>query len=58
MRELLIVVVVVVIVVDDDDEGVGGGCLNISCQFVPPAEFKNDAGGNELPKKLKLFTTP
>jgi hypothetical protein len=20
-------------------------------------EFKNDAGGNELPKKLKLFTT-
>jgi hypothetical protein len=48
-------VVVVVVVVDDDE---GGGCLNISCQFVPPVEFKNDAGGNELPKKLKLFTTP
>ena len=49
--------VVVVVIVDDDDGG-GGGCLNISCQLVPPVEFRNDAGGNELPKKLKLLTTP
>ena len=45
----------VVIIVDDAE---GGGCLNISCQFVPPVEFRKDAGGKELPKKLKLFTTP